>query len=524
MLWVCGITFGIEYGAKELKESCRSLRMLSANKEIKGGQLVSSKSTRKSNQVQVLVNLDNGKPLVVSKNGGNITGFGGLPLVGGVEKIFKLVAGATERLKDHRTEALIKHNQFDLVFARVLQITAGLADGNDANFVSADAGLKKALGRDPEEGMDGPSQASFSRLENAVDEDDLNGLFDFLIDYYITTHRKAPRRIVLYCDGSAVEAYGAQEGAVYRGGKYKQEMFFPLFIFDQDGWLIAAKLRPSDNGEAPTGTPVLKNVVGRLKSAWPEVKIGIRADAAFVTPKLFDWCEDNDIDYAIGIAGNFAIASISHDYQKEAQQKFKRKYGEPVFIGKKGRKKKQRYQAVIRRMPKAQRMEAENAWRSRRVRVYGEITYQARTWRAERRIICRCDYTDDGSQAKYVVTNISGSTPQYIYEQEYCIRAGVELSIKEFKNSMLLRLSCPKFSANAFRVYLHGFAYQLLYHLRAFLKPVSQKLSLESIRKRFITIPALVTCSQRRVYWALSDTYTYAREFMNLCRRLARAG
>ena len=522
---ISGITNGIEYGAQELNRTHIWLTMLVTKHNTKTKRSsVSKKSNPKNKSKQVLLSLDDGKPVVISRNGGNLTPLGGLPVLAKVERMFKLVEGASERLKDHRTQALIDHNAFDNMLARVSQIAAGLADANDADLVRKDAGLKKALGRDPEEGLDGPSQPTISRFENAVDEEDLKALSDWLIEYYIRTHRKPPRRIVLYCDGSAVETYGNQEGSVYRGGKYKKEMYFPLFVFDQTGWLLLAELREGDQGEVKRGRTALIAIIKKLRAAWPNISIGVRADAAFASPKLYRWLEANSIDYAIGIAGNFAIATAALDYHRQARKKFKRKHGEPQFVGANGKRKKQNIHAQIKRMKKAQRKEALADWHKRRVRVYGEVSYRARTWQVDRRIICRCDYTDDGLDSRYVVTNIAWGYPQQIYETEYCPHANVERSIKEFKNGLLLRLSCEKFTANAFRIFLHGFAYQLLYHLRQFLKPALQKLSLESIRKMFINVAARVSCSQRRIYWGLSDTYTYAVDFLGLCRKLARAG
>jgi hypothetical protein len=485
---------------------------------------MSKQRTRKAEQEQVTLNLGDGKPLVIGGGGGNLTGLAGLPLLRKVEKIFKLVEGASDRLKDHRTQSLIDHNKFDLWFVRVAQIAVGLPSCNDADLVMEDAGLLKALGRDPEEGLNGPSQPTQCRFENSVNDEDLKELSEFLVDYFIRTHRKVPRRLVLYADGTAVETHGRQQGAVRRGGKYKMEMLFPLLVFDETGWLLAAELREGDKGEAPSGTAIIKKLVERLKSAWPHVKIGLRLDAGFPCPGLFNWCEENGIDYVVGIAGNFAIASKAADYLREANRQFVRKHGQPEFIGCKGKRKKQRIHARIRRMPKDQRMDAEQAWRKRRVRIYGEFLYQSRTWTTERRIICRADYTDDGVQTRYLVTNLTWGYAQQIYEQEYCPHARVELCIKELKNSLALRLSCSEFNANAFRLFLHALAYQLLYHLRQFLPPPFRKLSLESIRKMFLTVCARVTCSARRVYWALSDTYAYTRDFMRVCKRLARAG
>jgi Transposase DDE domain group 1 len=473
---------------------------------------------------QVTLSLGDGKPLVVSRNGGNLTPLGGLPLLGKVERLVRLIEGSCERLKDHRTQSLIDHELFDAIKARVFSIAAGMPAAEDADSIRKDAALKKACLQDPETGQDAPSQSTYCRIENAVDEKDLAALHNWLVDYYIRCRRKPPRRIVLYCDGSAVQTYGNQQCAIYRGGKYKKEMYFPLFIFDSTGWLLVSELREGDQGEVKRGKTALIAVIKRLKKIWPQVRIGVRADAGFNSPWLYKWLEKLNVDYAIGIPGNHAIASLAYDYLCEARKKFKRKFGEPVFIGSDGKKKKQKIHAKIRRMTKAQKKDALADWQQRRVRIYGEVSYRARTWNADRRIICRCDYTDSGVECRYVVTNIVLACPQTIYETEYCPHANVERSIKEFKNGLLLRLSCEKFTANAFRLILHGLAYQLLYHLKQFLPSKLQCLSLESVRKMFINIAAKVTCSERRVYWALSDTYTHAVDFLRLCRKLARAG
>jgi hypothetical protein len=473
---------------------------------------------------QVTLSLGDGKPLLVSRNGGNLTPLGGLPLIGKVERLFGLLKGACERLQDRRTQALVDHNTFDNLSTRVLTITAGLAATDDANLVRADAGLKKARGHDPESAPDGPSQSTLCRFENAVDEKDLAALHDWLVDYFIKCRRKPPRRLVLYCDGSAVETYGHQQGAIYRGGKYKKEMYFPLFIFDSTGWLLLAELREGDQGEVKRGKTALVAIIKRLKTMWPSVRIGVRADAGFASPWLYKWLEAYNVDYAIGIAGNHAIASLAVDFFRQAQKKFKRNFGEPQFIGSEGKRKKQKIHAQIRRMNKARKRDALEDWQRRRVRVFGEVSYRARTWGSDRRIICRCDYTDSGLECRYLVTNITLGCPQYLYESEYCPHANVERSIKEFKNGLLLRLSCETFIANAFRLMLHGLAYQLLYHLKQFLPAKLQNLSIESIRKMFINIAAKVSCSERRVYWALSDTYPHAVDFLRMCRRLARAG
>jgi hypothetical protein len=490
----------------------------------RNGVLLSNKRKPIETSSQVTLSLGDGKPLVVRKNGGNLTPLGGLPLLGKIERLVGLIRGATERLKDHRTQSLVDHKLFDVVCARVYCVSAGLPAADDADSIRKDAALKKAILQDPEDGQDGPSQSTFCRIENAVDEKDLQALHDWLVDYYIRSRRKPPRRIVLYCDGSAVETYGNQQGAIYRGGKYGKEMFFPLFIFDSSGWLLLSELREGDQGEVKRGKTALIAIIKRLKALWPQLRIGVRADAGFNSPWLFKWLEHYNVDYAIGIAGNHAITSLAADYFSQAQKKFERKFGKAVFTGPSGKSKRQKTHAAIRRMKKDRKKDAIADWKQRRVRIYGEISYKANTWKFDRRVICRCDYSDNGLDCRYVVTNMTVGDPQFIYEREYCPHANVERSIKEFKNGLLLRLSCEKFTANAFRLYLHAFAYLLLYHLRTFLRAKLRSLSIESIRKMFINVAAKVLCSERRVYWALSDTYAHATDFLSLTRKLARAG
>ena len=102
---------------------------------------------------------------------------------------------------------------------------------------------------------------------------------------------KPPKQIILDFDGSSFPTYGDQENTSYRG-YYETNMYFPLFVYDQDGWLICAILRPGYDGEARLTVPVLKRLVSGLRQASTKVKIILRVDAAFGSRELYDWCED----------------------------------------------------------------------------------------------------------------------------------------------------------------------------------------------------------------------------------------
>ena len=49
---------------------------------------------------------------------------------------------------------------------------------------------------------------------------------------------------------------------------------------------------------------ILKQIVRRLRRAWPEAEIELRADADFAVPALYEYCEKEDIDYTIGLISN----------------------------------------------------------------------------------------------------------------------------------------------------------------------------------------------------------------------------
>jgi hypothetical protein len=101
------------------------------------------------------------------------------------------------------------------------------------------------------------------------------------------------------------------------------------------------------------------------------------------------------------------------------------------------------------------------------VRKYGEFFYCCREWSKERRHLVRCEYTTEGPDLMFVITNATGSYPRRLYEERYCRRARCENWIKDLKTYLKCdRTSCQEATANQFRLLLHTFAYVLLWHIR----------------------------------------------------------
>ena len=79
--------------------------------------------------------------------------------------------------------------------------------------------------------------------------------------------------------------------------------YLPLYVFCGDH-LLCARLRSSNRGAAHGVVPELKRIVRRLREAWPQVRITVRGDSGFSNDELMAWCEEEGIDYVLGLAKN----------------------------------------------------------------------------------------------------------------------------------------------------------------------------------------------------------------------------
>ena len=476
-------------------------------------------STANSRVAQLKLHLVEEKPILVSFDGEDVSGNGGLLLPAQVEKLTGLLRGAAERLNDHRTQSMIMHSQFEEIAQRVYQIIAGFPACLDSEYLRDDPAIKMAVGRNPLSGQPLASQPTQSRFENRRQYKELYELSKWLVDYYIQCHPKPPKQLFLDFDGSAIETFGVQLNAFYRGGPYKKHMYFPLFVFDQHGWLLVAALRPGDQGEVELALPVLKRLVKRLREAWPRTKIVVRADGAYTSNKLYKWLDDNNVGYVLGLKHNNCLLAETMKLRRAAEKKFRKTLEAPKYIGKAGKKLKNKENKRIRSITsREKRMEARAAEVARRVRYYGDFMYAAGSWDKERRVIARCDYADDGIEMRYVVTNIMGIRAQYVYEEIYCKRAMCELGIKNLKETYCTRLSCSQFKANMFRLLLHGLAYILMHQVR--LKLERPRMSIEQLRRHFINLAIHVREQKSQVLVRISRAYREAKQFRLAAKRL----
>lgn len=359
------------------------------------------------------------------------TKLGGAPLLLQLELSDRLVRGAADCLKDWRVSGAVKFSLYQQLWQRVLLICCGYEDAIDGAMLSHDPGLLLSL---RVEGADlGPaSQPTICRFENHMDSKNCYRMAVWLLFAYITEKKRPPKAIRLDLDGSSIETHGQQELSSYRA-YYDTQMLFPLFVFDEDGVLITAILRPGEHGEAKLTVPILKRIITAFRTAWPLVEITIVMDAGFSDPAIYDWCEQqgkdnpaNTVFYLIklrnsGGAGS-GLFSHSHELARLCKDSFGRRFGKALYL----EQRKKKYvvtrcdvEKKIRHI--SNKKERKDAWQeySRRIcRRYGEFKYQAgkggqdkKQWRKPRRILVECINDDWGARRTFWITNIAADQP-----------------------------------------------------------------------------------------------------------------
>jgi hypothetical protein len=475
---------------------------------------------------QVYFRLRKEKETVADFSAGRITGLGGLPLLGELELITKLVEGAARAVVDRRV-GRIKYPMSRLFLQRVLLICAGYEDGIDSNYHRHDPGVLLAMGLRVNGDDVLASQSTISVLETQR----MNGgncyrLAKYILDFYVASRKKRPKRIVLDFDGSCFPTHGDQQGSAYRG-YYETDMYFPLLIFDQDGWLIAAVLRPGSHSEIQITVAILKRIVFRLREAWPGIQIILRADAGFMSPEIYNWCEANSVHYLIRLkvaGGGGGLNDVTKQYVQRAEHRFRRRFGKEMFLGKGGKEKRCDYENRLKMLSRDERQTELREHRQRQIREYGAFYYEAgkgkKRWGKERRIIAVCDHSDTGSKKMFLVTNIEHEVPQRLYEDLYCQRGNAELFIRDLKALKATKLSCSSFSANQCRLLMHALAYLMLHQLRLLLPSSMERQMFTSLQEKIIRIPAAIKESVRRVAIQWTSHWQWKRLLLYLSGRL----
>lgn len=475
-----------------------------------------TKCTEAAAGVQLTFNFGTSRPIVGSFSGGQISSDGGLVLVKLADQRLKLTEQMSYCLADRRDAAYVRHSMQDLLQQRIYGIAAGYEDCNDAGELRKDPMHQICLGKEPTARGVLSSQPTLSRFENSVTAIENGFLQSLLVHSYIQRFSSPPKHLVLDVDTTCDPVHGYQQLSFFNGF-YHKECFIPLFIFDQHGYPLLARLRPGNFAPAEDAGAEVRAVVRLLREAWPKTRIELRADAAFCNRGFYALCEDYGVIYYIGLKSNHALRCRTRELVARCKREYEAIYGPANQVrGTNWRRREER----LRFSSKSEGRMQERSEREKLIRRVAEIKYQARSWDAERRVICRCDYTDEGEELRFIVTNSSSGRPKWVYENKYCRRGQCENWIKELKSISCDRLSCQEFEANQFRLLLHAYAYILLLELRARLSGTNRRWSVENLRLRLLKIGVVVRNTARRIALAWTGSYPWQLEFAALSNGL----
>lgn len=428
-----------------------------------------------------------GKPVHVAFDGGRLTSDAGVLVLAEIERRLGLAERLARCIEDPRTPERVRHGLAEMIRFRALMIAAGYADANDCDALRADPAFKLAVGRLPETGADLCSQPTMSRLENLPGATALKRMMAAMVELFCNSFDEVPRRIVLDIDDTEDRVHGRQQLALFHA-HYDSRCFLPIHVYEaRSGKPVAVILRPGKTPDGAEVALVLRHVVRAIRSHWPAVDILIRGDSHYGRPEAMSWLERNRVGYIFGLAGNrVLLARVGH-----------------VAEG-----------AALDRV----------AGGADKIRRYAEFHYGAKTWPAERQVIARVEASAQGSDSRFVVTNLKG-TPRWLYEAVYCARGQAENLIKAHKLHLASdRTSCSKATANQFRLLVHTAAYWLLHTLRGLAPKASfwRDAQFDTIRLALIKVAGRVTELVTRIKVALPSCYPDRDTLALLAARVAK--
>lgn len=410
----------------------------------------------------------NGKPVLMNFDGAQMSSDAGLTLLREVERRHNLAAILASCLTDLREPCKVKHSLEDIIRFRMMMIATGYEDGNDAADLRHDPSFKMALERDPQTGAALCSQPTISRMENLPTQRDLIRVARAMVHFYCQSFARVPRRIVLDIDDTFDAVHGHQQLRLFNA-YYDEYGFQPIVVFDGEGRLVGALLRPARRPKGAESAAHLRRLIREIRKHWPKTEILLRADSHYCTPEVLDLCDQLGLNYVFGLSRNARL-------QEEVQT-----------------------------------LEASTAARyagndGQKVRRFKTFTYAAGSWSKPRRVVARVEVGPRGRDTRYIVTNLDGGRGKHLYEKVYSARGQAENHIKGWKTHLASdRTSCTKASANQMRLMLHGCAYWIWWILRAACPKRSQwrHAQFDTLRLHLVKLAATIVEKKTRIVMTL---------------------
>jgi hypothetical protein len=437
--------------------------------------------------------------LLVDFQGGRLVNDAGLLAVRALERPLRVLADLAPLLPDPRSPKFIRHSVEALLTQEVYALLAGYPDSNDADELRDDALFQILADVSPDAAQPLASGSTLARFQyaytrrqaelpleeravlfevRAAQLQRLTVVNNYLVDLFIRTRPTPPTELILDVDATDDPVHGHQALSGYHG-YYRQHQYLPLHVYEgHSGFPLAVWLRPGVVHASCGAVDILSALVARLRRAWPEVRILLRADHGLSVPAIYDFCEREGLDYVLGYATNPVLERATAPTLADLELYYH-------FYG--------------RREPHVQHV--------------AELRdYQAGSWPHPRRLVVKFEITPQGSQRRYVTTSLTAAAA-VVYWDVYVRRGAVpEQPLGEMKNGLRCdRLSSSGFCANAFRLLVHALAYALVVLFREATAEVPEvaTASVATLRQRLWKVSAVVVTRARRVYVHLSSSWLY---------------
>ena len=412
-------------------------------------------------------------------DGGDITSDGGVLLLRQADRLTGLSDSIARALSDPRRQASCDHDVPGLVRQRLYAIALGYEDLNDHDGLRQDVALQTAVERDQWLA----SASTLCRFENRADRETAWRLHEVLLDQFIASFKRAPKKLILDFDATDDPVHGEQDGRFFHG-YYRHYCFLPLYVFCGHQ-LLVSYLRPSNIDGAKHSWAILSLLVKRLRQVWPKVRIIFRGDGGFCRWKMLRWCDHHEVGYIIGLAKNKRLNRLTASLQDEAAACF--------------------------------------AATGHKVRWFTDFQYAARSWDGARRVIAKIEHSQHGVNPRYVVTNLEGDAKQ-LYDKLYCARGDMENRIKENQLDMFGdRTSCQHWWPNQFRLLLASLAYTLIEAIRRIALKGTELANayVGTIRLKLFKIGAVILRNTRRIRFLLASGCPCKELYFLAANRLA---
>jgi hypothetical protein len=442
-----------------------------------------------------------GRAVVASFDGGQITSDAGALLLGATDGVLSLTSRLAGCFQDGRDPAYVEHAVETLIMQRVVGIALGYEDLIDHDQLRHDLVLAVLAGKLAANRADcAPlaGKSTLNRLELSQAEPtrytkiiaDTDAIAALLVDLFLDAYPKPSGQITLDLDATDDPLHGHQEGRFFHG-YYDGYCYLPLYVFC-GRHLLAAKLRRSNIDASAGAVEEIARIIGQIRARWPKVRILLRADSGFCREALMAWCEANRVDYVFGLARNEQLQAV-----------------------------------IAAEMAKAQAASERTGRPARRFKDFAWSTRQS--WSRMRRVIGKAEWTRNEANPRFIVTSL---TPREIdarklYEAIYCARGEMENRIKECQLDLFAdRTSAATMRANQLRLWFASFAYVLLCGLRRIGLAFTQfaQATCGTIRRTLLKLGALVRISARRIVVAMTSACPWQDDFALAHALLRRAG